>query len=89
MSKDLWQLFDEGGVVVRCSVHDADHAKWLVEQVREGKMEKEKVRALLCEEDKEGSCLLSISDTFDQIEAAVWREGQMEKENGAPAPEID
>ena len=75
--------------MVRCSVHDADHAQWLVEQGREGKMEKEKVGALLCEEDKEGSCLLSLSDTVDQIEAAVWREGQMEKENGAPAPEID
>ena len=34
--------FEEGGVVVRCSVHDTDHAQWLVEQGREGKMEKEK-----------------------------------------------
>ena len=33
--------FEEGGVVVRCSVHDADHAQWLVEQGRERKMEKE------------------------------------------------
>ena len=33
--------FEEGGVGVRCSVHDADHAQWLVEQGREGKMEKE------------------------------------------------
>ena len=23
---------EEGGVVVRCSVHDADHAQWLVEE---------------------------------------------------------
>ena len=63
--------FEEGGVVVRCSVHDADHAQWLVEQGREGKMEKEKVGALLCEEDKEGSCLLSLSDSDIQIQAAM------------------
>ena len=66
--------FEEGGVVVRCSVHDADHAQWLVEQGREGKMEKEKVGALLCEEDKKGSCLLSLSDPDAQIEAAAWNE---------------
>ena len=36
------EKFEEGGVVVRCSVHDADHAKWMVEQGREGQMEKEK-----------------------------------------------
>ena len=64
--------FEEGGVVVRCSVHDADHAQWLVEQGREGRMEKEKVGALLCEEDKEGSCLLSLSDSDVQLEAAFW-----------------
>ena len=64
--------FEEGGVVVRCSVHNADHAQWLVEQGREGKMEKEKVGALLCEEDKEGSCLLSLSDSDVQREAAMW-----------------
>ena len=35
------EKFEEGGVLVRCSVHDADHAQWLVEQGREGKMGKE------------------------------------------------
>ena len=34
--------FEEGGVVVRCNIHDVDHAQWLVEQGREGKMENEK-----------------------------------------------
>ena len=66
------EKFEEGGVVVRCSVHDTDHAQWLVEQGREGKMEKVKVGAFLCEEDKEGSCLLSLSDADAQREAATW-----------------
>ena len=55
--------FEEGVVLLRCSVHDADHAQWLVEQVREGQMEKEKVAALLCEEDDKGRApLLSLLD---------------------------
>ena len=66
------EKFEEGGVVIRCSVHNADHAQWLVEQGREGMMEKMKVGALLCEEDNEGSCLLSFSDSDAQVEAAVW-----------------
>ena len=35
-------------------------------------MEKMKVGSLLCEEDNEGSCLLSFSDSDAQVEAAVW-----------------
>ena len=58
--------------MVRCSVHDVDHVQWLVEQGREGNMEKEEVGALLCEVDKEGVCLLSLSDLEDQTEAAEW-----------------
>ena len=64
--------YEEGGVLVRCSVHNADHGRWLVEQGRGGYMEKEKVGALLCEEDKEGRCFLSLSDIDIQIEAAKW-----------------
>ena len=66
--------FEEGGVVVRCSVHVnhyADQAQWLIEQGREGLMEKEKVGALLCEEDKEGSFLLSLANFDVQREAAM------------------
>ena len=63
---------EEGGFVVRCSTHNADHAQWLLEQGREGKMEKEKVGALLCEEDEGGSFLLSLADFDGQREAAVW-----------------
>ena len=64
--------FEEGGVIVCCSVHDAEHAQWLVEQGRDGQMEQKKVGALLCEEDNEGSCLLSFADFETQLEASVW-----------------
>ena len=49
VSIDNWQFdkvgdyrntsFEEGGVLVRCSVHDAEHGRWLVEQGREGLMD--------------------------------------------------
>ena len=64
--------YEEGGVLVRCSVHDVVHGQWLVEQGRGGYMEKEKMGTLLCEEDKEGRCFLSLSDIDVQIEAAMW-----------------
>ena len=55
------EKWEEGGIVLlRCSVHDADHAQWLVEQAREGQLEKENVGALLCEDDDKGSVLLSL-----------------------------
>ena len=58
--------------MVRCSVHDAEHGKWLVEQGRERLMEKERAGKLLCEEDKEGGFLLFFSDGDTQIEAGLW-----------------
>ena len=58
--------------MVRCSVHNAVQSQWLVEQGREGLIEKEKVGALLCEEDKEASFLLLLMDIDVQIDAAVW-----------------
>ena len=82
VSIDNWQFdkvgdyrntsFEEGGVLVRCSVHDAEHGKWLVQQGREGLMEKERAGKLLCEEDKEGGFLLFFSDGDTQIEAGLW-----------------
>ena len=66
------EKYEEGEVVVRCSVHDTDHALWLVQQGREGLMDKAKVGAFLCEEDNEGRFLLSLSEVDVQIEAAVW-----------------
>ena len=67
------EKWEEGGIVLlRCSVHDADHAQWLVEQVREGHLEKEKVGALLCEEDDKGRVLLSLLDKDVQKEVSPW-----------------
>ena len=70
---------EEGVVLLRCSVHDADHAQWLVEQVREGQMEKEKVVALLCEEDDKGSVLLSLLDKDVQKEVSLWNKNRTNK----------
>ena len=64
--------FEEGGVLVRCSVHDAVHGKWLVEQGRKGLIDKERAGKLLCEEDKEGGFLLFFSDGDTQIETGLW-----------------
>ena len=58
--------------MVRCSVHDADHAQWLVEQAMEGQLEKEKVGALLCEEDNKRSVLISLLDEETQRQAATF-----------------
>ena len=63
---------EEGGVIVRCALHDAVHGQWLFEQGREGLLQKEKVGALLCEKDKKGSFLFSLFDIEVQIEAAKW-----------------
>ena len=68
------EKWEEGGIVLlRCSVHDTVHGQWLVEQAREGRMEKEKVSALLCEEDKKRSVLLSLLDNDIQKEVAPWK----------------
>ena len=71
--------WEEGGVVVRCSVHDADHSQWLVEQGRKGFLEKKEVAALLCEEDNRRSLLLSLLDTNSQQEVAVWNRQEVGK----------
>ena len=66
-------------MLLRCSVHDADHAQWLVEQAREGQLEKEKVGALLCEEDDKGSVLLSLLDKDVQKEVSPWNRNKTNK----------
>ena len=71
--------WEEGGVVVRCSVHDANQSQWLVEQGRKGFLEKKKVAALLCEEDNRRSLLLSLLDTNSQQEVAVWNRQEVGK----------
>ena len=62
----------EGGVVIRCSAHDAQHGQWLVQQGREGNLPLDKVGALLCEEDSRGRFLLSLLDPNSQKETAAW-----------------
>ena len=64
----------KGGVLLRCSIHDAIHSKWLVKQGREGLISKGKGAALLCEEDNEGNCLLSLLDSNVQQEVATWNQ---------------
>ena len=66
------EKFEEGVVLLRCSVHDADHAQWLGEQAMEGQLEKEKVGALLCEEDNKRSVLISLLDEETQRQAATF-----------------
>ena len=66
------EKWEQGVVLLRCSVHDAVHGQWLVEQAREGHLEKEKVGALLCEEDDKGSVLLSLLDNDVQKEVSPW-----------------
>ena len=73
------EKFEEGVVLLRCSVHDADHAQWLVEQAREAKMEKENVGAFLCEEDNKGTFLLSLLDKDVQKEVSPWNRNRTNK----------
>ena len=69
----------KGGVLLRCATHDAVHSKWLVEQGRKEQIPKEKVAALLCEEDKDGTCLLSLTNVDVQQEVATWNREATEK----------
>ena len=76
-----WETYEgvKEGVLLRCPTHDAINAKWLVEQGREELISKKKMGALLCEEDYEGSCLLSLLDTDVQQEVATWNREATEK----------
>ena len=63
----------KGGVLIRChSVHTQHTLKWLVDQGREGLISKEKVGALLCEEDRDGSFLLSLLDGHVYTDVLGW-----------------
>ena len=70
-------IFEEGGVVLPCSVHDSLHGQWLFEQGRDRHMQKERVGALLCEEDKKGHFLLELSSIGGQT--ARWNKGATNK----------
>ena len=79
-----WQ-FMKGGewetaeILLRCPTHDLANSKWLVEQGREEKIPREKVAAYLCQEDKDGSCLLADMDDDLQKEVAEWNLEAAEK----------
>ena len=77
--EDEAKVWEEGEIVVRCSVHDLVHIEWLVQQGREGSLPKESVGKILCQEDKEGSFLLSLVDHDIQKEVAFWNKEHTEK----------
>ena len=64
---------EDGHVIIRCSTHDAEHARWVVEQARLGELDKEKVGAFLCESDYDKRAfLLSLLDVEIQKEVSSW-----------------
>ena len=66
-----------GHVILRCSTHDAEHARWVVEQVRLGKLDKEKAGAFLCEHDYDGrTFLLSLLDVEIKKEVSSWNKNK-------------
>ena len=79
----------KGRVQIRChSVHTQQTIKWLVDQGRERLISKEKVAALLCQEDEDGSFLLSLMDPNTDVQHAVeamatWGRGPEEIEERA------
>ena len=67
----------DGHVIIRCSTHDAEHARWVVEQARLGELDKERVGAFLCESDYDkGAFLLSLLDVEVQKEVSSWNKNK-------------
>ena len=68
---------EDGHVIIRCSTHDAEHARWVVEQARLGELDKEKVGAFLCEPDYDKRAfLLSLLDVEIQKEVSPWNKNK-------------
>ena len=63
---------EDGHVILRCSTHDAEHARWVVEQVRLGELDKEKAGAFLFDVDDEGGVLMSLLAEEVQKEVSTW-----------------
>ena len=63
---------EDGHVILRCSTHDAEHARWVVEQVRLGELDKEKAGAFLFDLDDEGGVLMSLLAEEVQKEVSTW-----------------
>ena len=80
-----WEYYDDYGdwrkaeLLLRCPTHDVANSKWMVEQGREGRIPKDKVGAYLCQEDKDGSCLLADLNVDLQKEVAAWNAEAAEK----------
>ena len=59
-------------MIIRCSTHDAEHARWVVEQARLGELDKEKAGAFLFDLDDEGGVLMSLLAEEVQKEVSTW-----------------
>ena len=59
-------------MILRCSTHDAEHARWVVEQARLGELDKEKAGAFLFDLDDEGGVLMSLLAEEVQKEVSTW-----------------
>ena len=77
--KNRYGKWEKAEILLRCPTHDAANSKWLVEQGREGQIPKVKVCAYLCQEDKDGGCLLADLDDNLQQEVAAWNLEAAEK----------
>ena len=64
-------------MIIRCSTHNAEHARWVVEQGRLGELDKERVGAFLCEPDNNrGLFLLSLLNVEIQKEVSSWNKNK-------------
>ena len=84
MSTNQDGTWKEGEVFLRCSSHDIIHGQWLVQKGREGNLgkddaaiegrwTKEEVANIVCQEDYEGTTILSLLDFETQKELAFWK----------------
>lgn len=77
MAEDQGENLEYGHVILRCSTHDTEHARWVVEQARLGELDKEKVGAFLCEPDYDKRAfLLSLLDVEIQKEVSSWNKNK-------------
>ena len=72
MGEGQREILEDGHVILRCSTHDAEHARWVVEQARLGELDKEKAGAFLFDLDDEGGVLMSLLAEEVQKEVSTW-----------------
>ena len=63
---------EDGHVILRCSTHNAEHARWVVQKARLGELDKGRVGAFLCEPDYKGVFLMSLLDVEIKKEVSWW-----------------